>query len=342
MPKVSRPLGAKEPPKVFQGVPVEDTFPTPNLGVSIDDILKSQDDENAQEQQRVQPPSPTSSASKTPAVTRDRRAEQDSDLLNVPVELIDDAAFQPRLVVTDEEQDRLTSSIAIAGRVNRPVLLRKRPNGRYELLGGTHRLKSVRSLNWPTIPARIVDVDDAEAEILALSDNEGHKDLSDFEKGRAYSRILATGKVKSARALAERVGASPATVTRCLAFMKLPAMCIEFLEDNPDLLGSKLIANFVELSAVDGDLTYQALVKIDQEAISQEAALRWLSASISEKEGKNRKPERHISSLRVGFAGSAKLTRTKDTISLKLPRGADMDVIEQAIRDAIDRIAPSE
>lgn len=335
MPKESRPLGKRDTPKVFQGVPVVDTFPTPNLDVTLDAILEAQEE---QESLKSASPSPTL-ASPQPTVQASI-AGQDSDLKNVPVDLIDDAEFQPRLVVTDEEQDRLTASIAIAGRVNRPVLLRKKPNGRYELLGGTHRLKSVRSLGWPTIPARIVDVDDAEAEILALSDNEGHKDLTDFEKGRAYSRILATGKVRSARALAERVGASPATITRCLAFMKLPDACVSYLESNPSLLGSKLVANFVEHGSTDPELTYEALVKIDQEGISQEAALRWLSASIAEKAGRTKPLNRQVSSLRVGFGGEATLTRSKDSISLKLPKGADMDLIEKAIRDAIERIAP--
>ena len=47
MPKESRPLGQKDALKVFQGVPVIDTFPTPNLKVSIDDILASQDDDGS-------------------------------------------------------------------------------------------------------------------------------------------------------------------------------------------------------------------------------------------------------------------------------------------------------
>jgi ParB family chromosome partitioning protein len=317
--------------KVFQGVPAVDTFPQPNLSRSLDDILNSQDEDEAAL------PAKTESRSEPSSVTP---AKADLDLQEVPVDLIDGPPFQPRLALSDEEQAQLTTAIAIAGRVNRPLLLRRMPNGRYQRLGGSSRFASVLALGWPTVPARIVDVDDDEAELLTVSDNEGQTGLSDFEKGRAYDRLLKRGKISSARALADRLRTSPATVSRCLAFMKLPPDCINYLVENPSILGIKHIAEFVELGQNHPDLCYEALVKIDQECKSQEAALRWANAQVALQTGKVSESVRHVSTINLG-KGDATVTRNRSSISLKLPKGVDVDAVEQAVIKALSSISQS-
>lgn len=330
MPKETRPLGKDRPnqTKVFQGVAATDDFPSPNLNVSLDDILHAQEEK----EMRAQPPASTSIAP-APSSTAEFR--------EVPVDLIDTSPYQPRLGLTDEEQERLTTSIAVAGRVNRPLLLRPKEGGRFELIGGATRLRSAVSLGWATVPARIVDVDDAEAEILAVSDNEGHKDLTDFEKGRSYTRILSTGKIRSYRALSARLGSSPATITRCLAFMKLPNDCIAYLEENPATLGGKLVTEFVDLSAKHPELTLESLIKIDQEGLSQEAALRWLTSAAAAASGTVKSQIKEVTNLQLAGGASATMTRRKDTISVKLPKGFDMDAIQDAIRAAIQALPGS-
>lgn len=312
--------------KVFQGVPTVDTFPKPNLKVSLDDILSAQDDEDDDSLPGAAASATEQLGTATPTV--------ESDLQNVPVDLIDGPPFQPRLELSDEEQAQLTTSIAVAGRVNRPLLLRRMPNGRFQRLGGSSRFASVLALGWPTVPARIVDVDDDEAEILTVSDNEGQTSLTDFEKGRAYARLLKNGKIGSARALADRLRTSAATVSRCLAFTKLPAQCIDYLVENPSILGIKHVAEFVELGEKYPDLCYEALVKIDQEGKPQEAALRWASAQVAERNGKANEKIRHVSTFTIG-KGEGTVTRNRSSISLKLPKGVDVEAVEKAVIQAL-------
>lgn len=333
MPKLTRPLGKDRPPQelVFQGVKVEDTFPKANLAVSLDSILEAQ--ELALQQEGM--PQETLPQDAHAAAPKAALSAPTSQLLEVPVDLIDSPAYQPRLGISDELQERNTTAIAIAGRVNRPILLRAKNDGRYDIIGGSTRLRSVRTLGWPTVPARVVDVDDAEAEILAVSDNEGQTELTDFEKGRAYSRIMATGKIRTVRALAERVGTSAATVTRCLAFMKLHEDCIAFLEDHPDILGSKLISEYVEICLTHPKETLLALIKIEQEGVSQETALRWLRG-IATPPGANASARGITQSVfSLGDRGEATLVRRKDSINLKLPKGVDVEAVERAVMQAI-------
>jgi ParB family chromosome partitioning protein len=298
---------------------MKDTFPTPNLQVSLEEILE------AQEQRPGEPENPVEAPM---AIASD-------GLKEVPVDLIDEPLFQPRTSLTDEEQELNTTAIALAGRVNRPLLLRPKANGRYELIGGSTRLRSVKTLKWPTVPARIVVVDDAEAEILAVTDNEGQTGLSDFEKGRAFERILKTGKIRSVRALAERTGISPASVTRCMGFLKLPPECISYLEQNPRLLGGKLVADFVELGEKHPKETLEALVKIDQEGISQESALRWLKSQVR---STGTQPSVLMSNVEIGNHGEATIVRRKDSLNLKLPKGVDIELVEKAIKEALQRV----
>ncbi|ELQ8318134.1 ParB/RepB/Spo0J family partition protein [Pseudomonas aeruginosa] len=298
---------------------MKDTFPTTNLQVSLEEILESQE----------QRPEGTDQ----PATAK--IAMPSDGLQEVPVDLIDEPLFQPRTSLTDEEQELNTTAIALAGRVNRPLLLRAKANGRYELIGGSTRLRSVKTLKWPTVPARIVVVDDAEAEILAVTDNEGQTGLSDFEKGRAFHRILNTGKIRSVRALAERTGISPASVTRCMGFLKLPPDCIAYLEQNPRLLGGKLVADFVELGEKHPKETLEALVKIDQEGISQESALRWLKSQVR---GTGTQPSVLMSNVEIGNHGEATIVRRKDSLNLKLPKGVDIELVEKAIKEALQRV----
>lgn len=318
MPKETRKLGQDRPAPLpsFQGVQAA-KIPDANLGVSLDAILEAKEKSHP-----ATSPSPTLSSD----------SNSSPEFQDVPVDLIDRSPFQPRLEITENELDLLRTSIAVAGRVNRPILLRSKDNGRFELIGGERRWRSVVSLGWPVIPARIVEVDDAEAEMLALSDNEGQEGLSDYERGRAYVRILDRNQGLSQRALASRVGVSHTSVTRCVALAKLPKVCTDYLDLHPRLLGSKLAYEFASVAEQNPDLVLEAMQRIDQEDISQEQALRWINQVLSERSGAAPKPQGKRSHS-VRFAGGQEGTVQvgKSDIKIKVPKGVEIEKIEQAI-----------
>ena len=194
----------------------------------------------------------------------------------------------------------------------------------------------MKALRWETIPARILDVDDAEAEILALSDNEGQEGLSDYERGKHYARIMARHHGMSQRSLASRVGVSPNSVGRCLALTTLPKDCLNFLDKHPRLLGSKLALDFAALGTEHSALLLEALVKIDQESISQEQALRWLSQRISEaNQSAPKQPKTRVEAVRFAGGQDGELVIGKSDIRIKVPKGVDMASLERAIKLAL-------
>lgn len=321
MPKESRRLGVDRPttPQVFQGVVAPAEFPKAKLDVSLDSILEQQN-RHAHDH---------ALAAEQPAVAGN------SEFMDVPVDLIDPSPFQPRLDITDDELQLLANSISVARRVNRPISLRIKPNGRYELIGGERRWRSVKLLGWETIISRILDVDDAEAQVLALADNEGQEGLTDFERGRAYKQILDRGEVTSIRHLASRVGVSHQSVMRCLNLTKLPQDCLEYLTLHPRLLGSTLASEYAAAGEKHPDLVLEALHKIDQEGISQEQGLRWINQVLKDREKPILPSASQEKSIKFAGGLEGSLVVSKSGIRIKVPKGVDMEKVERAILDAL-------
>jgi len=335
-PKLSQDLPSNL--KVYQGVAVSE-IPKAKLGRSIDDLLAERES---------MPDSGPAMEAETPgtqdagqAIAEPKSAvapAHNAEFADVPVELIDAGAYQPRLEITADDQDQLTESIAVSGRVNRPIWLRRnRANGRFDLIGGHTRFNSVVALGWPTVPSLIFDVDDAEAEILAASDNTGQKELSDFESGRYYARILKRGQV-SERALSTRLGVSRTTLKRCLSFMQLPSQCLAFMEKHPRAVGIKLINDFLDVGQKNPDLLLKAFEKIVEEGITQEGALRWLSNEINTRSEKPKGPSFSESEITLGSGQSAKMVCRKNTISLQIPKNVDMQLAQEMIKRALENM----
>lgn len=321
MPKESRKLGVDRPnaPKVYQGVVAPSDFPKAKLDVSLDSILADQEGHDLnQESDAILAVVPGN-----------------AEFMEVPVDLIDPSPYQPRIEITDEELQLLANSISVARRVNRPISLRIKPNGRYELIGGERRWRSVQLLGWDKIISRILDVDDAEAQVLALADNEGQEGLTDFERGRAYKQIMDRGEVTSIRNLASRVGVSHQSVMRCLNLTKLPQDCIDFLNSHPRLLGSTLASEYAAAGEAHPGLVLEALQKIDQEGISQEQGLRWIKQVLMAREKTALPSSTQVRP--VTFAGGLEgsLVASKSGFRITVPKGVDLEKVERAILSAL-------
>ena len=71
------------------------------------------------------------------------------------------------------------------------IIVRQMADGRYEILAGHNRVSAARLAGWMTIPAEIVQADDARATVIAISTNLlQRQDLSIVERGKAYKALL--------------------------------------------------------------------------------------------------------------------------------------------------------
>lgn len=253
MPKEVRRLGQdRRTPETISGVKGPERLPDPARNLSLDELLA--------------------------------RTDQSSEVLaryltSVPVSLIDVSPYQPRLSISTDQLQALADSIQTTGLLQ-PILVRPKQS-RYELIGGERRWRAHQLLGWSTISAYVVHMGDAEAELGALADNEAHASLSDYERGKSFHSILSRGIESSQRALARKIGVNVSTVNRCLAFMSLPEALLKILDESPNLLGIKHVKNFAALAGQDLTLSLKALIKIRDEQLSQEAALRWAKQELA-------------------------------------------------------------
>ena len=97
--------------------------------------------------------------------------------------------LNPRRHFDEAKMQELIGSVKEKG-VIQPILLR--PVGDdFELIAGERRFRAAVAAELTEIPAMIRDVDDDEAEMLALMENIHRDDLSPMEEAESAAKILA-------------------------------------------------------------------------------------------------------------------------------------------------------
>ena len=117
--------------------------------------------------------------------------------------------------------DSIAKSFSKHGQFS-PIRVRKHPSkeGMYEVIFGSRRLATAKSLGWKTIIADLVEASDTEALIMAFSENEDREKFTDYEKALLLEKLhLVSGKSYSE--VAEIVGRSPSYVSQHIAMLHL-------------------------------------------------------------------------------------------------------------------------
>jgi ParB family chromosome partitioning protein len=149
------------------------------------------------------------------------------DTNEIPIDLIDPSALQPRFVFDDAKLDELAQSITANG-VVQPLLVRRK-GARYELIAGERRWRAAQRAGLSRIPAVIRNVTDDKVLELALIENIQREDLNPIEEARAYKKLIETLGLTQ-ETVAERVGRDRSYVTNYLRLLKLPDDLQELLQ----------------------------------------------------------------------------------------------------------------
>ena len=101
---------------------------------------------------------------------------------------LDDSAFR---LSYGFDLEPLTRSISRIGMIN-PPLLRKRPDGRYQIICGYRRICALRELGASPVSYKLVppETSDEACLLLSLYDTVAHRDLNPIEKSLALNRLL--------------------------------------------------------------------------------------------------------------------------------------------------------
>lgn len=135
--------------------------------------------------------------------------------------------FQPRAEFDEAAMEELKESVRAYG-VLQPVLVRRLPEGGYELIAGERRLRAAKLAGLTEIPAIVRAYNDAETSEIALIENLQREDLGPIEEARAYARLLEEFHLTQ-EALSAKVGRSRSHIANFLRLMKLDEKVQDYL-----------------------------------------------------------------------------------------------------------------
>lgn len=119
----------------------------------------------------------------------DLQKNQLPKIFQIPLTEIDDFPDHPFKVKLDEDMDQLVESIKERGVIT-PITLRKKEDGRYEIVSGHRRRKACEIAGLETIPAEVKDLTRDEAIILMVDSNLQRSTILPSEKAFSYKMRL--------------------------------------------------------------------------------------------------------------------------------------------------------
>ncbi len=107
-------------------------------------------------------------------------------------DVIHESPTNPRRSFSETTLDELTASVRRHG-VLQPILVR--PNGEgFVLIAGARRLRAAKLAGCETVPARVLDLDDAAADEATIIENLHRENIHPLDEGVSYQRLVSTGR----------------------------------------------------------------------------------------------------------------------------------------------------
>ena len=119
-------------------------------------------------------------------------------IFDIPLSEIDDFPDHPYRVLDDEDMQNLMESIKDRGVIT-PAMVRKKDDGRYEMISGHRRKHVSERLGLETLRCEVVEVSRDEAIILMVDSNAQRSVILPCDKGRAYKMKLEAKKRQEQR-----------------------------------------------------------------------------------------------------------------------------------------------
>ena len=150
-----------------------------------------------------------------------KEPQNTSDILRIPIGMIEPNPFQPRMSFDQEALQELAESIHTFGLIQ-PVTVRHKANGKYQIFSGERRYRACQIAGMDMIPAYIREANDQGMLEMAIVENIQRENLDPIEVAMSYRRLIEECSLTQEQ-MAERVGKKRVSVTNYLRLLKLPA-----------------------------------------------------------------------------------------------------------------------
>lgn len=143
--------------------------------------------------------------------------------LDVDIDLLEPNDYQPRAHMDDARLEELARSIQTNG-VIQPILVRRLPQGRYQIIAGERRWRAARRSGLHKVPIVVKELAETDRQRwleMALIENIQREDLNAIEEAEAYRRLIDEFGL-SQEAVAAQVGKDRSSIANHLRLLKLP------------------------------------------------------------------------------------------------------------------------
>jgi len=171
-------------------------------------------------------------------------------IYDIPLSEIDDFPDHPYQVRMDEDMEQLVESVKERGIIT-PVTLRKKEDGRYEMVSGHRRKKACELAGLETVKAEVKELTRDEAIVLMVESNLQRSTILPSEKAHAYKMRLdamnrqgqrtdltcspvgnKSSGVKSSDLMAEQVGESKTQIFRYIRLTELIPGLLDLVDES--------------------------------------------------------------------------------------------------------------
>jgi ParB family chromosome partitioning protein len=201
-------------------------------------------------------------------------ATDGDDFLEVDIDLIEPNPEQPRTHFDETKLEELAQSIRANGLVQ-PLLLRRSPGGRYQLVAGERRWRASQRAGLRKVSAVIRDITNEQLLPLALIENIQRQELNPIEESLAYQKLIQDYGLTQDE-LAKQVGKDRSSIANHLRLLRLPAEVQRMLED-----GRLSMGHARALLAVDQEAR---LISLAEEILANQWSVRETEKAVKQPE----------------------------------------------------------
>lgn len=260
----------------------------------------------------------------------------------LPVSAIVPNPWQPRRVFNETKLSELAESIREVG-LMQPVVVR-RVESAYQIVAGERRWRSHKMLGLENIKTVVIECSDQDMIVLALVENLGRDDLSDYEVAVSIRR--SETEFPSRKRLAESLGLSRTGLYQFLAFQNLPDFIKNDLDLQPGLLGcnaAEEVVSALKKHGADAELAARELwPDVVKGELAQGKFAPAIAAMVTRRATGTAARERLIEKFFAGKDQAGSITKDVNNFTVKIKTASLTEAQETRIRQLISDLYKGE
>jgi ParB family chromosome partitioning protein len=175
--------------------------------------------------------------------------QNSSEFQYIAIDTIHESTTNPRRTFDETKLLELAESIRANGLIQ-PVTVRPNPEG-FQIVAGARRFRAAKLADLFSLPARIVDIDDAQAVEWQLVENALREDVHPYEEAQGFQRLLDMPGYDVAT-LVEKTGKSASHVYARLSLLQLvPSVADAFSAERISASHANLLARLPQESQAE-------------------------------------------------------------------------------------------